>query len=92
MAKEICVSPKWEMEVTCDFCKKNTTLKNSSDIFRLLTMEYPYGGITGFMFNNIIIPAYYYKCPYCSNYNHIKKRLIPRKVRKAVQTFTKFYY
>lgn len=90
MAKEICVSPKWEMEVTCDSCNNNVTL-GSSDIVRLITSEYPYGGILGFVYNKIIIPTYYGKCPKCEHLQHIKRRAIPKRVRKKIQTLTTFY-
>lgn len=90
--KNECVTPKCELEVPCMNCKKNVTLENSGDIVRLMAIEYPYGGIMGFVFNQLIIPTYYFKCPHCSHLQHIKRRLIPRKIRKDIQTLTMYYW
>lgn len=87
-----CVTHKWELEVTCNSCKKNITLKNSSDIVRLTFFEYPYGIIAGFVLNQFIFTAYYCECPHCGHLQHIKRRFIPRKIRKDIQTLTTYYW
>ena len=89
--KKECVAPKWEKKVTCCSCRQDINLTTDSDIFRLLTLEYPYGGIAGIIFYIINYPHYYCKCPHCNKLNCIPMWLIPKNIRKQTKLFTTFY-